>query len=163
MRCKADDVGFQTRRTSMKTRPDRLVSNHSHCRAGPRLQREGFPAAAGQPEGRLSAFHAARSGGSRCPCRRSCFRTSTSASRRSRPSGSDPVAAGTALAALEGVVQNALARDRGLPETIQSVPAFEIRQHRRYNPAAVTSLNIVPGLFAARSKRLAHRQPPRAA
>jgi ABC-2 type transport system permease protein len=60
---------------------------------------------------------------------------------------SDPVAAGTALAALEGVVQHALARDRGLPETIQSVPAFEIRQHRRYNPAAVTSLNIVPGLL----------------
>src|SRR5204862_8184016 len=60
---------------------------------------------------------------------------------------SDPLAAGTALAALEGVVQTALARDRGLPPTIQSVPAFEIRQHRRYNPAAVTSLNIVPGLL----------------
>jgi ABC-2 type transport system permease protein len=60
---------------------------------------------------------------------------------------SDPVAAGTALGALEGIVQTALARDRGLPETIQSVPAFEIRQHRRYNPAAVTSLNIVPGLL----------------
>ena len=60
---------------------------------------------------------------------------------------SDPVAAGTALAALEGIVQTALVRDRGLPETIQSVPAFEIRQHRRYNPAAVTSLNIVPGLL----------------
>jgi ABC-2 type transport system permease protein len=60
---------------------------------------------------------------------------------------SDPVAAGTALSALEGVVQTALARDRGLPETLQSVPAFEIRQHRRYNPAAVTSLNIVPGLL----------------
>jgi ABC-2 type transport system permease protein len=60
---------------------------------------------------------------------------------------SDPVAAGTALGALEGIVSSALARDRGLPETIQSVPAFEIRQHRRYNPAAVTSLNIVPGLL----------------
>jgi ABC-2 type transport system permease protein len=60
---------------------------------------------------------------------------------------SDPVAAGTALSALEGIVDRALARDRGLPETIQSVPAFEIRQHRRYNPAAVTSLNIVPGLL----------------
>ncbi len=60
---------------------------------------------------------------------------------------SDPVAAGTALGALEGVVGTALARDRGLPDTIQSVPAFEIRQHRRYNPAAVTSLNIVPGLL----------------
>jgi ABC-2 type transport system permease protein len=60
---------------------------------------------------------------------------------------SDPVAAGTALGALEGIVSSALARDRGLPETIQAVPAFEIRQHRRYNPAAVTSLNIVPGLL----------------
>ena len=60
---------------------------------------------------------------------------------------SDPVAAGTALGALEGVVGRALARDRGLPESIQDTPAFEIRQHRRYNPAAVTSLNIVPGLL----------------
>jgi ABC-2 type transport system permease protein len=60
---------------------------------------------------------------------------------------SDPVAAATALGALEGIVHTALARDRGLPESIQSVPAFEVRQHRRYNPAAVTSLNIVPGLL----------------
>ena len=60
---------------------------------------------------------------------------------------SDPVAAATALGALEGIVSTALAHDRGLPETIQSVPAFEIREHRRYNPAAVTSLNIVPGLL----------------
>ena len=59
----------------------------------------------------------------------------------------DPVAAGTALGSLEGIVTTALARDRGLPPTIRSVPAFEIRQHRRYNPAAVTSLNIVPGLL----------------
>jgi ABC-2 type transport system permease protein len=60
---------------------------------------------------------------------------------------SDPVAAGTALGTLQGIVGTALARDRGLPDTIRSVPAFEIRQHRRYNPAAVTSLNIVPGLL----------------
>jgi ABC-2 type transport system permease protein len=60
---------------------------------------------------------------------------------------SDPVAAGTALGALEGVVSSALARDRGLPETTRAVTAFEIRQHRRYNPAAVTSINIVPGLL----------------
>ncbi|MCC7254043.1 ABC transporter permease [Hyphomicrobium sp.] len=60
---------------------------------------------------------------------------------------SDPVAAGTALGALDGVVGTALARDRGLPDTTDAVPAFEIRQHRRYNPAAVTSLNIVPGLL----------------
>src|SRR5262245_37802180 len=59
---------------------------------------------------------------------------------------SDPVAAGTALGALDGVITRALARERGLPETTQAVEAFELRQHRRYNPAAVTSLNIVPGL-----------------
>jgi ABC-2 type transport system permease protein len=60
---------------------------------------------------------------------------------------SDPVAAGTALSALQGVLSTALARDRGLPATAKAEPAFEIRQHRRYNPAAVTSLNIVPGLL----------------
>jgi ABC-2 type transport system permease protein len=59
----------------------------------------------------------------------------------------DPVASGTALAALEGVVRTALVRDRGLPDTTAPPAAFEIRQHRRYNPAAVTSLNIVPGLL----------------
>jgi ABC-2 type transport system permease protein len=59
----------------------------------------------------------------------------------------DPVAAGTALGALEGIVGTALARDRGLPDATQQPAAFEIRQHRRYNPAAVTSLNIVPGLL----------------
>ena len=60
---------------------------------------------------------------------------------------SDPVASGTALAALDGVVRSALVRDRGLPDTTAAPAAFEIRQHRRYNPAAVTSLNIVPGLL----------------
>jgi ABC-2 type transport system permease protein len=60
---------------------------------------------------------------------------------------SDPVAAGTALAALDGVVRSALARERGLPDTAAPPAAFEIRQHRRYNPAGVTSLNIVPGLL----------------
>lgn len=60
---------------------------------------------------------------------------------------SDPVGTATALAALEGVIGKALVRDRGLPETNKSEPAFEIRQHRRYNPAAETSRNIVPGLL----------------
>jgi ABC-2 type transport system permease protein len=60
---------------------------------------------------------------------------------------SDPVAAGTALGALEGVVSSALTRDRGVPQSSRSVASFEIRQHRRYNPAAVTSINIVPGLL----------------
>jgi ABC-2 type transport system permease protein len=56
----------------------------------------------------------------------------------------DPVASGSALAALSRLVQTALAHDRGLPES--GAPLFEIRTHSRYNPAAATQLNIVPGL-----------------
>jgi len=56
----------------------------------------------------------------------------------------DPVAAGAPLGALDGVVQSALAHERGLPES--GKPLFEFRAHARYNPAASTSLNIVPGL-----------------
>src|SRR5262249_49095641 len=39
----------------------------------------------------------------------------------------------------------ALANDHAIPESEQ--PAFEIREHRRYNPAGTTQLNIVPGLL----------------
>ena len=56
----------------------------------------------------------------------------------------DPVASGSALAALSRLVQTALAHDRALPEA--PTPLFEIRTHARYNPAAATALNIVPGL-----------------
>lgn len=56
----------------------------------------------------------------------------------------DPVASGSALGALSQLAQTALQNERALPETTK--PLFEIRQHARYNPAAVTSLNIVPGL-----------------
>ena len=56
----------------------------------------------------------------------------------------DPVAAGTALGALGQVLQTALSHDRAIPDSA-SLP-FEIRIHARYNPAAVTQLNIVPGL-----------------
>jgi ABC-2 type transport system permease protein len=56
----------------------------------------------------------------------------------------DPVAAGSAVAALGTLVQTALRHDRSVPD---SEPApFEIRTHSRYNPAANSSLNIVPGL-----------------
>ena len=56
----------------------------------------------------------------------------------------DPVAAGAALSALGEVVQTALAHDllAGDPPTLP----FEIRAHARYNPAASSRLNIVPGL-----------------
>jgi ABC-2 type transport system permease protein len=59
----------------------------------------------------------------------------------------DPMAAGSALGSLEGILQTALAGNRGLPDLAAQPAAFEIRQHRRYNPAGVTSLNIVPGLL----------------
>ena len=56
----------------------------------------------------------------------------------------DPVASSSALGALNQVVLTALRFDRAVPDV---VPApFEIRTHARYNPAANTSLNIVPGL-----------------
>ncbi|MFO1110021.1 MAG: ABC transporter permease [Bradyrhizobium sp.] len=56
----------------------------------------------------------------------------------------DPVAAGSALAALSPLVQTALEHDlhAGDPPN----PPFEVRVHSRYNPAASSRLNIVPGL-----------------
>jgi ABC-2 type transport system permease protein len=56
----------------------------------------------------------------------------------------DPVAAGSAMAALSTLVQTALLHDRAVPDGAGA--PFEIRTHARYNPAANTSLNIVPGL-----------------
>jgi ABC-2 type transport system permease protein len=57
----------------------------------------------------------------------------------------DPVASGTALGTLSQLVQTALQHDYAIPDAV--APAFEIRTHARYNPAAVTQLNIVPGLL----------------
>jgi ABC-2 type transport system permease protein len=56
----------------------------------------------------------------------------------------DPIAAGSALSALGVLVQTALEHDlfTGDPPA----PPFEIRAHARYNPAASSRLNIVPGL-----------------
>jgi ABC-2 type transport system permease protein len=56
----------------------------------------------------------------------------------------DPVAASAAIGSLGMVVQTALKHDLyiGSPPEMP----FEIRAHARYNPAAVSSLNIVPGL-----------------
>ena len=56
----------------------------------------------------------------------------------------DPIAASSALSALSVIVQTALAHDlfTGNPPSLP----FEIRAHARYNPAASSRLNIVPGL-----------------
>ena len=56
----------------------------------------------------------------------------------------DPVAAGSALGALNTVVQTALQHDLHIGNP--STPPFEIRTHSRYNPAGSSRLNIVPGL-----------------
>ncbi len=57
----------------------------------------------------------------------------------------DPVATSSAMAALNNLVQTALRNDRAIPAS--GPPPFEIRQHARYNPAASSQLNIVPGLM----------------
>jgi ABC-2 type transport system permease protein len=56
----------------------------------------------------------------------------------------DPVAAGSALGALGTLMQTALQHDLFTGDPPQ-LP-FEIRTHARYNPAAESRLNIVPGL-----------------
>jgi len=56
----------------------------------------------------------------------------------------DPVAAGAGLGVLGTLVQTALAHD--LHTGDPPAPPFEIRAHARYNPAASSRLNIVPGL-----------------
>ena len=56
----------------------------------------------------------------------------------------DPVAASAALGSLGMVVQTALKHDLYIGDPPEM--PFEIRAHARYNPAAASSLNIVPGL-----------------
>jgi ABC-2 type transport system permease protein len=56
----------------------------------------------------------------------------------------DPVAASAALGSLGMIVQTALQHDLYIGDP-PDMP-FEIRAHARYNPAASSSLNIVPGL-----------------
>ncbi|MGY3451627.1 ABC transporter permease [Bradyrhizobium sp. USDA 4353] len=56
----------------------------------------------------------------------------------------DPVAASSALSSLGTIVQTALAHDLYTGDPVTT--PFEIRAHARYNPAASSRLNIVPGL-----------------
>jgi ABC-2 type transport system permease protein len=57
----------------------------------------------------------------------------------------DPVAVASAFSTLNDVAAAALENDHAVPEA--ALPAFEFREHRRYNPAGSTQLNIVPGLL----------------
>jgi ABC-2 type transport system permease protein len=61
----------------------------------------------------------------------------------------DPVATGGAVAALQGLMTNVFSRDLIGPASSLAAKEqpFEVRIHRRYNPAGETQLNIVPGLM----------------
>jgi ABC-2 type transport system permease protein len=61
----------------------------------------------------------------------------------------DPAATGGAIAALEGLSASAFSRELTGPLASLAPKAqpFEVRVHRRYNPAGETRLNIVPGLM----------------
>jgi ABC-2 type transport system permease protein len=61
----------------------------------------------------------------------------------------DPVATGTAVSGLRGLIDTALRRElRGPDEAVTKRAApFEITIQNRYNPEAITQYNIVPGLL----------------
>ncbi len=61
----------------------------------------------------------------------------------------DPSATGNAIAALGSSIETALVHDlKGvLSDQAPSLPAVDVRIHRRYNPEGVTAYNIVPGLL----------------
>jgi ABC-2 type transport system permease protein len=61
----------------------------------------------------------------------------------------DPVATGTAISAVQGLVDTALKRElRGPDDSIEArAPPFKLTLQRRYNPEGLTQYNIVPGLL----------------
>lgn len=63
---------------------------------------------------------------------------------------SDPVAAGGAIGAMNGVVETAMKQSLTGPLSFAagSEPPFEMVVHRAFNPSEETSINIVPGLLA---------------
>jgi ABC-2 type transport system permease protein len=63
---------------------------------------------------------------------------------------SDPSATGGAVAALNGIIQVAIAETLSGPlhATAGAPPPFSVVVHREYNPEGKTSTNIVPGLLA---------------
>jgi ABC-2 type transport system permease protein len=61
----------------------------------------------------------------------------------------DPVATGSALAALARLPQEALSHDLAgaVAQPVGAAAPFEVVIHRRYNPENITAYNIVPGLL----------------
>jgi len=62
----------------------------------------------------------------------------------------DPSATGNAVAALDGLIESSLRdlADGPLAALAAEAPAFDVVVHKHFNPAGVTSFNIVPGLLA---------------
>jgi ABC-2 type transport system permease protein len=61
----------------------------------------------------------------------------------------DPVATGTAVSGLRGLIDTALRRELRGPDAsvTKSTAPFEITLQNRYNPEGITQYNIVPGLL----------------
>lgn len=59
----------------------------------------------------------------------------------------DPVASSSALGALSGIVSTSVASLKNVSIEQPQDPPFQIVQHRRYNPAGESTLNIIPGLL----------------
>lgn len=61
----------------------------------------------------------------------------------------DPVATGTAVSALQGLIDTALRRELRGPDAAvtKSAAPFQITLQNRYNPEGITQYNIVPGLL----------------
>jgi ABC-2 type transport system permease protein len=75
--------------------------------------------------------------------------------RHERPSllieadATDPTATGSALAAVNGIVQSVVQREiTGPLAMLQGGPApFEVNVHQLYNPESITQYNVVPGVM----------------
>ncbi|TPW30558.1 ABC transporter permease [Martelella alba] len=59
----------------------------------------------------------------------------------------DPVASSSALGALSGIISTSVAGLRHVRIEAATDPPYQIIQHRRYNPAGKSTLNIIPGLL----------------
>ncbi len=75
--------------------------------------------------------------------------------RRERPAllieadAADPLAAASALAALEGITQSVIQKELTGPlaPLAGAAAPFEVRVHRLFNPDGITQYNVVPGLM----------------
>jgi ABC-2 type transport system permease protein len=61
---------------------------------------------------------------------------------------SDPIAAASALAAVNGITQSVIEKELpGHSHRWREVAPFDVRIHRMFNPEGITQYNVVPGLM----------------